>query len=81
MKENPAYLIIEFDTLGLSSSTYSGDNRGKNVAMAEIRKTKHSVAYEMVLRKTEHRVPWSKISKVIYDVTIEAREEVRNKKC
>ena len=79
VKENPAYLIIEFDTLGLSTSTYSGDNRGKNVAMAEIRKTKHSVAYELMLRKTEHRVPWSKISKIIYDVTIEAREEVRNK--
>ena len=33
----------------------------------------------MVLRKTAHRVPWSKINKIIYDC-IEAREEVRNKK-
>ena len=76
-------IVLEFDTLGLSQKTFIGDEPKKEfdeVANISVRKTKFSLAFQNMLKKKASRSSWTTISKLVFDITMKAREEVRSKK-
>ena len=72
---------MEFDTLGLSQKRLLEMSQKKNLMkrlLYQSEKLNFHLRFKTCWKK--HRVLWTTISKLVFDITMKAREEVRSKK-